>query len=163
MPLVDKQFDEIIDFTRADPADFESESGTIETADADEPRFEFLDGEPQGLKFGDGDRAVSQPSLAPWYTSARGTLAIRAFGLGGETVFESGDTQIEGIDGWKTYVFRWNDHSDPLDNAFAFFPDEPDDGVTRYQRRLYFYPRFLEGGTLEFMLDFNELINEGFE
>lgn len=147
-------------FTRPTTADYTDAQGDTQTAEVDEPRFEFIQGEAQGLKFGDGDKLVVP--FSGWFNSEQGIGVIRAYTpVKGEVVARAGDWEAEGVDGWKTFVHKWNNEPDNLGTGIEVFPAAPNDGVTRYCAGLLNYVLNIEVEDAEIMLGFNAVINEG--
>lgn len=160
--LLERTFEEIFSFSRPQPAEYVDQAGATQEAGVDEPRFEYLEGEPQGLRMGDGDSLSL--SLAPWYNELEGGFLVRVMGKEGDRIFSSGAySQDEGVEGWKTYVRLWNESSvRKFSGSLHVFPDSPDDGEVRYVAGMMAFVLPVFADDLGWMTGMNRIINRGF-
>lgn len=157
--LTSKNFTELFNFTRSGSAEYEDQEGDIQTSPPDTPRFEYLEGQPQGLKFGDGDTASLKPEWVDWVNEDEGVFVVRISSkLSDSSVFVSGDIVLDGVEGFKTYVIPYKDISHSGD--MTLFPQAPDDGESRYVKYICYSPRKVEVEDAEFMSSFNEIVND---
>lgn len=145
-------------FTRPITADYVDINGVTQTAAIDEPRFEFADGEPIGLKFGAQDSATC-PLTETWYTGKAGTYIIRAQAPNYMLIGEAGVTQIRGVNTFKTYVVRWNSNANLMAPEIDLFPNADVTAEPAYVAGHWYQPKYLADETIDQMIFLNAVIN----
>lgn len=112
----------MIRYSRPRIATFENINGVIDEASPNQPRYEYKDEYPCGLKFGDGDSA-SIPLVAnsSWISSG-GTFVVTANAPEGVEFIFCGDVTITGHGAMKTEII----HLEPEESVSPtvdIFPD----------------------------------------
>lgn len=136
MALSESTFEELFNYTRPGDASYENEAGDIVTVGADVPRFEYLDGIPQGLKFGDGDVCTTKPELQLFSNNLGGVLVFEASTYYEDValrLWKDGSVldELEGVNGDKTYIYNvaYSDIPDYIEIVCG-----EDDGRPRWAR-----------------------------
>lgn len=149
-------------FTRPITATYTDEFGVEQTAAIDEPRFDYLAGEPIGLKFGAQD-TLTCPLTTTWYSGNAGTYIIRAQAPVGMLIAQSGATNIYGVDSWKTNVVRWDGNVNLMASTLALFPSADVTASPAYVAGHWYEPSYLEEQTIDDMIFLNSVINGDWE
>ena len=151
-------FNETHTFTRPISATFVDINGVTQTAGVNVPRFEFAMGEPLGLKFGAQDKAIC-PLADTWYNPQQGTYFIRAQAPIGMTILMSGQTVLQGVGSFKTYVVRWQNGENLLNSTITLFPNADTTNEPTYVAKHTYQPKYLTDVVIDDMMQFNSVTN----
>lgn len=119
----------LLQYSRPGNGSFESKLGSTVTVGPDQPRIDYKDGVPYGLKFGDGDTAtITHTYENEWPSNGQErTLVVEYNAPGGIKFIKSGDLELRGYGMMKTVIL----HLSPdfkLESKIQIAPNKEDFG-----------------------------------